>query len=134
MPHPLGEEELNQAADRIYGKGYSIENQLRYEEGLNYSRLKNFKQSLIAGTDHEWIEEVIEEKEGTVDLLPKSLVNEYNVLNNQGLNIEAYNLLVPVGRWRLGYLIKEDCIDVSTIRNTWIIDKPYLSETGLEFY
>jgi len=51
LPNPLGEEDLNQAADRVYGKDYSCDNKVEYEEGLNYNRLKKFKKFLIAGTD-----------------------------------------------------------------------------------
>jgi hypothetical protein len=96
----LGEEDLNHAADRVYGKRYSPDNQEDYEEGLNYSPIKKFKKYLVAGTNQNRIDEVIDEKEGSIDLLPEPLVNEYTMLKNEGLKIEANNLLVPVGKWR----------------------------------
>jgi hypothetical protein len=66
-----------------------------------------------------------------VDLLPESLVNEYNMLKGQGLKIEADNLLVPIGKWRIGYLIKEGYIDKS--QDPWILMKcHYSTEAGLE--
>jgi hypothetical protein len=127
----IGEEDLNQAADYVYGKGYSPDNQREYEEGLNYFRLKEFKKHLIAGTYQDWIDEVIDETEGSVDLLPESLVSEYNMWNTRGLKIDANDLLVPVGRWRLGYLIIEDRIDKS--QDPWILKNVrYSTEIGLE--
>lgn len=95
LPNPLGEEDLNQAADRVYGKGYSYNNQVEYEEGLNHPRLKKFKKFLIAGTDQDWIDDVIDEKEGSMNLLPEPLVEEYYILKKQGLTIKADDVLVP---------------------------------------
>lgn len=34
LPNPVSEEDLNQAADRVYGKGYSKDNQMEYVEGI----------------------------------------------------------------------------------------------------
>ena len=78
LPRPLGEDDLNDAADHVYGRGYSAENQDKYNDGLNYRELKYSKKYLVAGTNQDWIDEVIDEKEGSIDLLPGPLVDEYN--------------------------------------------------------
>lgn len=58
---------MNYAADvRIYGKGYSPDNQEDYEEALNYPHIKKFKRYLVAGTNQDWIDDVIDEKEGSI--------------------------------------------------------------------
>lgn len=131
LRNPLGEEDLNEAADRVYGKSYSYDNQVEYEEGLNYPRLKKFKKYLIAGTDQNWIDEVIDEKEGSVSLLPEPLVEGYRTLKEQGMTIDADDLLVPVGRWRT-YLFKDERrIDKS--QDPWVlVDCNYSTEIGLE--
>jgi CRISPR-associated endonuclease/helicase Cas3 len=131
LPLPLSEEELNQAADRVYGNGYNADNQEQYSEGLNYKQLKEFKRYLVAGTNEDWIDQVIDEKEGSIELLPEPLAEEYNTLKQQRLTIEANNLLVPVGRWRLPYLLKNGRIDTS--QDPWILtDCNYSKEIGLE--
>jgi CRISPR-associated endonuclease/helicase Cas3 len=131
LPRPLGEDELNHAADRVYGKGYSTDNQEKYEAGLNYLPLKKFRKYLVAGTDQNWIGEVIDENEGSLDLLPEPLVDEYNKLKNEGLTIEANNILVPVGKWRGRYLFDEKRIDTS--QDPWtLLDCKYSKEIGLE--
>jgi hypothetical protein len=56
------------------GKGYSYDNQIEYNESLNYFRLKKFKNILLPAL----IKEVIDETEGLIDLLPESLINEYD--------------------------------------------------------
>jgi CRISPR-associated endonuclease/helicase Cas3 len=128
LPNPIGEEDLINAANRIYEDGYTGENKLLYERVLNHVRIRNFQRKLVAGTHQDWVEEVIDEKEGTVDLLPESLLYEYNKWEQMGLKIESDSLLVPVGRWRLGYL--NDSIVKS--HDLCIIKKPYSAKMGLE--
>jgi hypothetical protein len=68
---------------------------------------------LSINTNQDWIDQVIDEKEGTIELLPEPLLGEYRTLKQQGLTIEANDLLVPVGRWRLSYLSDNDTIGTS---------------------
>jgi hypothetical protein len=63
-------------------------------------------------------------------LLPEPLVDEYNTRKEQGLTIEANDLLVSVGRWR-AYLFTNDRIDIS--QDPWVLlDCSYSKEVGLE--
>ena len=122
---------MNRAADLVYGKGYGYDNQIEYEEGLNYSGIKKFKKYLVAGTSQDWIDEAMDEREGSEDLLPEPLVTEHDILKKQGLAIKANDLLVPIGRWRLPYLFKAGRIDTSP--DPWILsDCDYSREIGLE--
>ena len=66
---PLSEEELNQAADSVYGNGYNSKDNADYQGGLNYRPLKCWKRYLAAGTNQDWIERVLDEQEGTEELL-----------------------------------------------------------------
>lgn len=66
LPMPLSEEDLNDAADCIYGNGYKGDDKKDYKDGLNYKPLKYWKKYLVAGTDREdWIREIIDEKDGS---------------------------------------------------------------------
>ena len=85
----------------------------RYEDGLNYNPLKHWKKYLIAGTDREhWVHEIIDKKDGSTELLPEALTGEYRALKEQGLTIQANDLLVsytdsnrtPVGMNYLGII------------------------------
>jgi CRISPR-associated endonuclease/helicase Cas3 len=120
LPKPLSEEDLNEAADRIYGNGYNGDDKEEYEDGLNYNPLKHWKKYLIAGTDGEdWVHAIIDEKEGSEELLPEPLAEEHRTLKEQGRTIQANDLLVPVGSWRLPYLFKEKRIDKS--QDPWVL-------------
>jgi CRISPR-associated endonuclease/helicase Cas3 len=130
LPMPLSEEELNHAADRVYCSGYNADDKREYEDGLNYKQLKQWKRYLVAGTNQDWIDQVIDEKEGTIELLPEPLAREYRTLKQQRLIIEANDLLVPVGRWRLPYLFDNNRIDTS--QDPWVLtDCRYTKELGL---
>lgn len=92
----MSEEDLNDAADRTYGNGYNGDDKEEYEDGLNYNPLKHWKKYLIAGTDRKhWVHEIIDEKDGSTELLPEALVEEYMTLKEQGLTTQANDLLVP---------------------------------------
>jgi hypothetical protein len=41
LPMPLSEEELNHAAELVYGNGYNADDKAEYEDGLNYKQLKH---------------------------------------------------------------------------------------------
>ena len=123
---PLSEEGLNIAADEVYGSGYNGEDLTDYQSGLNYPGLKNWEDCLTAGTSENWINKVIDEKEGTIDLLHEQFLKEYDILTDRKLFIEANNLLIPVQKWALTKL------EIDTERDPWIIHRcEYNEEIGL---
>jgi CRISPR-associated endonuclease/helicase Cas3 len=133
LPMPLSEEDLNQAVDSVYGSGYTGDDLVEYNDGLNYKELREFKRCLTAGTSEDWVEVVIEEKEGTVDLLPvcEPLYQQYHDLKAAGKTIPANDLLVPVGRWMLPLLIKDGRLECEA--DPWLlIDCKYNRDVGLE--
>jgi hypothetical protein len=95
LPMPLSEEALNQAADDVYGSGYTGDDLSNYKDGLNYKQLKQFRRYLKAGTSEDWIDVVIEPNEGTIELLPEPIYKQYSDLKAEGLTIAANDLLVP---------------------------------------
>ena len=80
---------------------------------------------MLAGAYREWVEEVV--KDGTVEVLPESLVREYEARKRAGLWIAANMLLVGVRARSLSGLGK----DLDTSQLTWVIRRPYSPETGL---
>lgn len=117
---PLSEEALNQAADDVYGSGYTD------DDLSNYNELKQFRRYLKARTSEDWVDVVIEPNEGTIELLPEPLSKLYN-----DLTIAANDLLVPVGGWMIPGLMKDGRLGRETDR--WLVkDCKYSSEIGLE--
>lgn len=127
LANPLREQDLIQAADRVYSHGYNDEDKSRYEQALNHSLIKDFEKSLVAGVSYNWVEDVVDRADGTIELLPISLLAKYKELEEEGLTIEADDLLVPV---RIGKIYAlADYIDKSN--DPWIIKLPYSETTGL---
>jgi CRISPR-associated endonuclease/helicase Cas3 len=137
LPMPISEESLNEAADDVYGSGYTGDDMRNYKDGLNYKQLKQFRRYLKAGTSEDWIDVVIEPNEGTIELLPESLYKQYSDLKAEGLTIAANDLLVPVGRWMIPGLIKDGRLDSETEPGSrldpWLLKGcKYSREVGLE--
>lgn len=127
LANPLKEQDLVQAADRVYSQGYSDESKFRYEEALNHQLIRDFEKNLVAGINYDWVEDVIDRADGTIDLLPVSLHSTYEKLEEEGLTIEATDLLVPV-RTGKSYALAE-YVDKS--HDPWIIKMPYSETIGL---
>jgi CRISPR-associated endonuclease/helicase Cas3 len=132
LPNPISEQELVEAVDRVYSHGYSKENQFAYEKALNHPRIKKFEENLIAGTHHKWVDEVIAESDGTEEVLPVSLLGEYQRLDSDKLSIEANNLFVPVPIRNMFSMKDQITTFVNRIgRTEKIINKPYSEKRGL---
>lgn len=127
LANPLRETDLIQAADRVYAHGYNDEDKFRYEQALNHPLIKDFEKNLVAGVNYDWVEDVIDKTDGTIELLPISLLAKYKELEDVGLIIEANDLLVPFRVRKVhalaGYIDKS--------YDPWIINMPYSEDTGL---
>ena len=128
LGNPIGEGDLVKATDRVYDTGYSGNDDRTFREGLEHPDIVAFEQRLLAGAHQDWVEQVIESTDGTVELLPACLREEYESRKRKGLWIEANALLVGVRvqslAWLRPKLIMKD--------DPWIVDCTYTCERGLE--
>ena len=128
LGNPISERDLVEAADRVYGEGYQGEEKTKFDEGLNHPDIREFEDHLLAGAHQDWIERIIEKTDGIIEILPKSLLGEYQKRKDMGLWIEANNLLVPVRTKSLAWLRSK--VDIST--DPWIANLDYTPTKGLE--
>jgi len=134
LPKPLSEEDLGSAVDAVYGNGYVDDDLNDYDKGLNYKPLREFERYLKAGTNEDWVDIVIEANEGTVDILPEYMQQGYNDLKAEKKPIAANDLLVPVGRWALPFLMESGRLYQSDSEKNLLIAKcKYDYEIGLDF-
>ncbi|MCL0089669.1 CRISPR-associated helicase Cas3' [Dehalococcoidia bacterium] len=126
--NPVSEEDLIKIADIVYRDGYQGEDRRKFEQGLNHPDIVNFEDRLIAGIYQDWVEEIIERTDGAFEVLPESLLEEYERKRDNGLWIEANSLLVPV-RFR-------SLLGLRNVLNTkadpWQVYCPYSYEEGLK--
>jgi CRISPR-associated endonuclease/helicase Cas3 len=124
----LRECELVEVADTVYKNGYDEENESLFQQALNHRLIKDFEDNLIAGAHRDWVKDVIESSDGTMEVLPISLLDEYRDYEEKGLKIEADDLLVPI---RLRSLLgAKEFVDFSD--EPWKTHLSYSKERGLE--
>jgi CRISPR-associated endonuclease/helicase Cas3 len=128
LTNPLGEDDLVQAADRVYAGGYCPQDRFRFSEAVNNPLINKFADQLVAGVHKDWVEDLIESSDGTIELLPSSLAAEYDRLESEGLWVEANDLLVPARVQKL-YSLRE-YLDKS--HDPWIINRDYSEICGLD--
>lgn len=129
LSNPLSENDLVEASNRVYSAGYQADDKIKYEEGLNHPDIKDFERNILAGAHQQWVEQVIDKSDGTLEILPAVLKDDYNDKENQGLLLEANDLLVPV-RVRSVQKIKRY---LDTTKDIWVINQPYSEKLGLSF-
>ena len=127
LSNPLREMDLIEAANRVYQKGYSGEDLVRYNNALNHRLIKNFKESLLAGSHNDWTDDIIDRSDGTIEVLPHCLAQLYDKYQSQGLWLESNLLLVPIRTGSLSYLSQF----IDKTHDPWIINKPYSESAGL---
>ena len=126
--NPISENDLVDVANRVYSGGYVGADRQAFDEGLNHPDLADFERRLLAGAHQDWVEQVIESTDGTVEVLPKCRVEEYEARIREGLWIEANALLVPVRVPSLHWLRPK----LNTSSDPWIIDAEYSKLRGLQ--
>lgn len=124
----LRELDLARAADQVYADGYDEENESLFRQALNHPLIKDFEDNLVAGAHRDWVQDVIEKSDGTVEVLPTSLFNEYKKYEQSGLGLEADDLLVPI-RLKSLFAVREY---VNFSDEPWTTCLLYSSERGLE--
>jgi CRISPR-associated endonuclease/helicase Cas3 len=128
LENPLGEGDLVNATDRVYEMGYTGVDDRAFREGLGHPDIVEFEKRLLAGDHRDWVEDVVESADGTVELLPACLLEKYESRKRNGLWIEANASIVGVRVQSLAWLgpklIKQN--------DPWIINCPYTCDGGLE--
>jgi CRISPR-associated endonuclease/helicase Cas3 len=121
---PLGERDLGEICDEVYGNGYEGEQRQAFDERLNHPFFVDFERTLVAGRHERWTESVIDKTDGRADVLPQCLRREYDRLHAEKRWLDADALLVnaPVRRyWQL----------IEKRTDPWEISLPYDSRLGL---
>lgn len=128
IQNPVSEKDLVDAASHVYAEGYQGEDKQAFDEGFNHPDIIDFEGRLLAGAHQNWVEQVIESTDGTIEVIPRSLVEEYEARRRQGLWIEANALLVSLRIRSLNTIRAK----LDTSADPWIMDGPYSSTKGLE--
>lgn len=128
IPNPMSEADLVDAANRVYSNGYIGDERQAFDEGLSHPDIVDFEGRLLAGAHQDWVEQVIESTDGTVEVLPGCLVKDYEATLRDGLWIEANALLVPLRARSMSWLRPK----LNTSSDPWVINAEYSELRGLQ--
>ena len=124
---PVTEMDLVQAANRVYEDGFNPDERRAFESGLNNRSLTNFESELLAGASEDWKDEVLSDSSG-IDVLPATVLDEFEALSRMKLFVEAYDLLVPIQYWNALHY------EIDKSHSPWVINGQYSSSLGLTAY
>jgi CRISPR-associated endonuclease/helicase Cas3 len=123
--NPISEQDLVQICDRVYGDGYSAEQECAFKERLNHPYFTEFLQRMLAGRSEPWVEKVLgDSADGRADAVPRFLLARYQDLMKQGLWLDADALLVNI---RVAAFHSR----IDWTQEPPVVDAPYTSEEGL---
>jgi len=129
----LTEINLIDTADVVYADGYVGKEKEEFERALNYPGLKDFDEHTIAGVYRNWIEDVIEGTDQSIEVLPKIYHDEYVKLRKDKRWIEAGFMLVPLRVTQFSMLISKGYIEpIFEDENVFEISAPYDPIRGLQ--
>jgi CRISPR-associated endonuclease/helicase Cas3 len=125
----LTEQQLTDIVNIIYQNGYEGDDMENYNRGLNHPIINNFKKDVVAGTYREWVDNIISGSDGVIEVLPNSVLGEYQELIKQKKFIEAKMLLVPIRIGQKFWAMKRGLIEIDDKLS--VIFTKYDSKTGL---
>jgi CRISPR-associated endonuclease/helicase Cas3 len=128
LANPISEGDLVTAGNAVYGGGYGDAEMRSFRQGLTHPYIAQFERDLVAGTHQDWVDQLIEQTDGIVEVLPASLRNEYDDRMHEGLWVEANSLLVPLRVYSLNSIRSK----LDTRDDPWVIHCPYSAVTGLQ--
>lgn len=125
----LSETQLVELADQIYGTGYGETEMQAFYEAFHHPDYDQFDERLLSGAHQDWVDNVLERADHTIEVLPICLRTEHDRLVSQGLWLEAAGLLVQM---RIGRAIaNKESLIIST--DPWQISLRYDSFEGLHY-
>lgn len=132
--NPIGELDLVNITNSVYGKGYTEEEMAEFKLGYENDEIQQFENNLIAGVSREWIDDMLNKTDGSCEVLPINDLDEYQSLMKQGLWVEANELLINV-RYNM---INDNICNVWNKNEVegrpFVVNCTYSSEKGLIIY
>jgi len=128
----LTEAQLTKLVDEVYGEGYPPAAMENFKKGLENEHIANFADEIVAGTHRKWTDDVLDQSDGQVEVLPDILLDEYTARRRQRRYVEAGQLLVPI---RIGQKFKAEKMDALHYNpklHEYVTTLKYSSDQGLQ--
>lgn len=125
----ISETQLAILADQVYAGGLNDNEMKAFYDAMQHPDYVEFNKRFLAGTHQDWVENVIEHSDQTIDVLPLELYDEYKTLMSEKLWLDASSLLVSIRVGRLATIRDK----LFTSEDPWRVRLPYNSKTGLSY-
>ncbi len=142
MQGVLSEDNLVEILNSIYRGGYCGDLLERYERGLHHPSIENFDENIIAGTYNDWIENVIDNSDGQIEVLPfkcvddsgneTSLRDKFVQLQRDREYLKARMLLVPIRVTQFFIAKQKGTIRKDSNIDEWVTTLRYSNKLGLD--
>jgi CRISPR-associated endonuclease/helicase Cas3 len=127
----LTEAELTAVVDQVYEQGYPECAMQDFNNGNDNPHINNFESEIVAGTYRRWTDEIIDQTDGQVDVLPDSLLDTF-IERKRERFIEAAQLLVPIRAGQKFKALKMNALRRDENLREYITSLAYDSEVGLK--
>jgi CRISPR-associated endonuclease/helicase Cas3 len=138
----LTEQQLTEIVNEVYGEGYKGESLKDYQRGLCNSTINRFDEEIIAGTHRAWVEDIIENSDGQIEVLPLEGIDEngsiYSILeefeqHRKSRNyLQAKELLIPIRTGQWWKLKNERVVYYNETLKEWCTTRAYSTRKGLD--
>jgi len=128
----LSEQQLTDIVNEIYKDGYTGNSKKDYERGLNNSAINGFYENMIAGTYKDWVQDVIDGTDGSIEILPIKLYDKFRHLKEEKRYSEAKMLLVPIQTRQSAGLFREKVLYWDKELYEYVACLNYSADTGLD--
>jgi CRISPR-associated endonuclease/helicase Cas3 len=132
--NPISEDSLIETSNQVYENGYQDKDLELFEQALHNPNFEQLEEKLIAGVHHDWADEIFDDKNGRIEILPGCYEDDYAMAMKAGNWLEATSMLVS-----LSYQViegmrnknRENFRSVDVSSEPWVVYKPYDSIRGL---
>jgi len=128
----LSEQQLTDIVNEIYKDGYTGNSKEDYERGLKNSAINGFYENMIAGTYKDWVQDVIDGTDGSIEILPIGLYDKFHLLKEEKKYLEAKMLLVPIQTRQSARLFREKVLHWDKGLYEYVANLNYSADTGLD--
>lgn len=127
----LTEAELTDIVDQVYEQGYPPNAMEDFNNGNGNSHINNFESEIVAGTYRRWTDDIIDQTDGQIDVLPDVLLDTF-IERRQERFIEAAQLLVPIRTGQKFRALKMNALNYNEDLREYVTSLAYDSEVGLK--
>lgn len=128
----LSEGALVQIVDEVYCNGYTGTALDEFNRGNDNKDISQFRTRIVPGTYCPWTDDLFDQTDGQVEVLPDILLERFTTLRKQQCYVEAEQLLVPIRIGQKFKALKAGALFYNESLREWVTSLSYSSELGLD--